>query len=452
MLKQLRLKKQIEMLRNQLASHDTRLGEISAREAELTVALEEAETDEDLSLVDEEIKPLATEKEEIEGKKSALVQKIADLEAELGELNKAPAPSPITEPDEARSNRNTEGENRMSKRARGMRMTREQRLAYLNQPEVRSFYENIKKAVETRSITGLDLTIPQIAMDNILDDLGRYSVLYSLVKVVKLTGEGRAIIAGEAPEAIWTEMIGKINELAGLFTEVEVDGYKVGGFIPLHNSLIEDSMINLSAYVDDLLTESIAIALDKAVLYGTGTKMPLGIIPALHADYVADPVSGLRTTNIITLSVANTKFANIIQSLKFIKRGRRGRGPITILMSESTWLGTILPMSLANNASGSLVTAANQAFPGVGYKVEFVEDIPEDTLVAGDFSKYILAERSGVKGASSSEFLFTDDKTVFKATARYDGKPVRKSAFVLIGLNNVTPAVTASFAVDAANA
>ncbi len=450
MLKQLRLKKQIELLRNQMVTHETRLGEIATREEELAVALEEAATDEDLSLVDEEIKPLTTEKEDLEVKKTALTQKIADLEAELGELNKTPE-APAVPTEDTRSN-NKEEENRMSKRVRGMKMNREQRLAYLNHTEVRSFYENIKKAIETRSIAGLDLTIPQVVMDTIQDDLGRYSVLYNLVKVVKLTGEGRAIIAGEAPEAVWMEMIGKLNELEGLFTEVEVDGYKVGGFIPLHNSLIEDSMINLSAYVDDLLAESIAIALDKAVLYGTGTKMPLGIIPALHADYVADPVSGLRTTNIITLSVANTKFANIIQSLKYIKRGRRGRGPITILMSESTWLGTILPMSLANNASGSLVTAANQAFPGIGYKVEFCEDIPEDTMVAGDFSKYLLAERSGVKGASSSEFMFTSDKTVFKATARYDGKPVKKAAFVLIGLNNVTPAVTANFAADEANA
>lgn len=452
MLKQLRLKKQIEIMRKQLAEKEIRSTEIATREAELAVAMEECENDEDLAVLDEETKPLDEEKTALEAGKSELVRKIADLEKELADLNAVPAPiAPI---EDARSN-NKEGENRMSK-VRGMKMNREQRLAYLNNPEVRSFYENIKKAVETRSIVGLDLTIPQIAMDTILDDLGRYSVLYDLVKVVKLTGEGRALIAGEAPEAIWTEMVGKINELAGLFTEVEVDGYKVGGFIPLHNSLIEDSMINLSNYVDDLLTESIAIALDKAILYGTGTKMPMGIIPALQADYVPVagevPASGLRLTNIITLSVANTKFANIIQSLKFIKRGRRGRGPIAMLMNESTWLGTILPLALASNAAGAFVTATNGAFPGVGYKVEFCEDIPEDTIVAGDFSKYLLAERAGVKGASSSEFLFTDDKTVFKATARYDGKPVKKAAFVLIGINNVTPVVTKSFAADAANA
>jgi HK97 family phage major capsid protein len=451
MLKQLRLKKQIENLKAKRAEHEKRIGEIVKREEELAVAVEEIDSgsetaDEDIKMIDEESEPLDNEKKELEVKKSALTAEIEKLEKELEQLNEAP------KPEEKRSEEKSthEGEVRnMSKIARG---TREQRLAVLNQPEVRAFYENMRKAMETRAVTGLNLTIPQVIMDSIMDNLGEYSVLYPLVKVVKLTGEGRALIAGEAPEAVWTEMVGKLNELANTITDIEVDGYKLGGFIPLDNSLIEDSMLNLSAYVETLLTESIAIALDKAILFGTGTKMPLGVIPAIHADYVADPLSGLRTTNIVKLSVADTTFPKIIETFKNIKRGKRGRGPITVLMNESTWLGTIVPKSLANNAAGAFVTVANQAFPGVGYKVEFSEEIPDNMLVAGDFTKYLLAERAGVKGASSTEFLFTSDKTVFKASGRFDGKPVKKSAFVVVGLNNVDAAVSAVFATDSANA
>ena len=129
----------------------------------------------------------------------------------------------------------------------------------------------------------------------------------------------------------------------------------------------------------------------------------------------------------------------------------RDSGPITIAMNEATWLGTVVPMSLLANAAGAFVAVSNQSFPGLGYKVVFSEEIPEDNVLVGDFSKYLLAQRSDIKGASSTEFLFTDDKTVFKATARYDGKPVRTAAFVLIGLNNVTPTVSATFVADSAN-
>ena len=44
------------------------------------------------------------------------------------------------------------------------------------------------------------------------DDMS-HDEFYDLVRVAKLSGTSRAIVAGEAPEAVWTEMVGKINEL-----------------------------------------------------------------------------------------------------------------------------------------------------------------------------------------------------------------------------------------------
>jgi HK97 family phage major capsid protein len=446
-LRQLIISKKIEQRKSSLAELITQETGFNIRAADLALSIDEAKTDEEIEVVDEEIIKLDTEREELEGKKTTLEGEIANLEDELETLNSKepsndPAPKEEIKEETLERNKNLGGQQKM-----GMNKitTRGQVIERLNRDEVRSFYSNLSQAIEKRSVTGLDLTIPQILLDTIADDLGRYSVFYDLVRVAKLSGTGRAIIAGEAPEAVWTEMIGKINELSSLFTDVEVDGYKVGGFIPLHNSLIEDSMINLASHVEELLKESIAIALDKAILYGTGTKMPLGIMPALNAD------EALKTTNIITLTSANTKFAKIIEAMKYIKRGRKGRGPIIVAMNEATWLGTIVPMSLGNNSAGAFVTVSGQAFPGLGYKVVFSEEIPENNLLVGDFSKYLLAERSDLKGSSSTEFLFTSDQTVFKATARYDGKLVQTGAFVLIGLNDVIPAVSASFEIDSAN-
>ncbi|WP_035790088.1 phage major capsid protein [Clostridium beijerinckii] len=451
-LKKLITAKKIEQRKASLAELQQREAALNTRAAELEAAVEEAKTDEEIELVEENISQLDTDKEKLEGEKTTLETEIADLEGELEKLNAKdpvndpvpaadPTPAPAA-PEAIERNKNLGGEQRMQSNRMN---TRSQIVDRLNREEVRSFYANLKEAVEKRSISGLDLTIPQIIMDTLTYDMGRYSVLYDLVRVAKLTGKGRAIIVGEAPQAVWTEMQGRINELNCLFTDVEVDGYKVGGFIPLDNSYIEDSMVNLAMHVEECLKECIAIALDKAILYGTGNKMPMGIIPALAAD------ADLKTTNIIKLTTTDTKLAKIIEAMKFVKRGYSGRGPITIAMNEQTWLGTIVPMSLATNVNGAFTTVSAQAFPGVGYKVVFCPDMAIDNILIGDYSKYLLAERSDVKSASSSEFLFTDDKTVFKATARYDGKPVRTGAFVLMGLNGVTPQVSKSFALDAAN-
>ena len=53
----------------------------------------------------------------------------------------------------------------------------------------------------------------------------------------------------------------------------------------------------------------------------------------------------------------------------------------------------------------------------------------------------------------SDSALFTDDMTVFKGVARYDGAPAIADAFVAIGINNTTVATTGiTFAADTANA
>jgi HK97 family phage major capsid protein len=89
--------------------------------------------------------------------------------------------------------------------------------------------------------------------------------------------------------------------------------------------------------------------------------------------------------------------------------------------------------------------------PVIGGDIVDLDFVPDDNIVAGYGDDYLLVERAGAQLASSEHFLFTSDKTVFKGTARYDGLPVIAEGFVVIGVNNVTPATTVTFAADTAN-
>jgi HK97 family phage major capsid protein len=90
--------------------------------------------------------------------------------------------------------------------------------------------------------------------------------------------------------------------------------------------------------------------------------------------------------------------------------------------------------------------------PAIGGDIVELDFIPDDNIIAGYGELYLLAERAGMKMASSEHAMFVEDKTVYKATARYDGMPVIAEGFVVIGINNVTPTTTMAFAQDTANA
>ena len=70
---------------------------------------------------------------------------------------------------------------------------------------------------------------------------------------------------------------------------------------------------------------------------------------------------------------------------------------------------------------------------------------------------YLLAEREGTALDQSEHVQFIQDNTVFRGTARYDGRPVFGEAFVAINISqaDLAAAPTAgavTFATDSANA
>ena len=89
--------------------------------------------------------------------------------------------------------------------------------------------------------------------------------------------------------------------------------------------------------------------------------------------------------------------------------------------------------------------------PVIGGDIVVLNFVPDNVIIGGYFDLYTLAERAGEKFATSEHVRFLQDQTVMKGTARYDGTPVIAEGFVAIGLNNVTPNASMTFAPDEAN-
>ena len=67
-------------------------------------------------------------------------------------------------------------------------------------------------------------------------------------------------------------------------------------------------------------------------------------------------------------------------------------------------------------------------------------------VLGGYFGAYVLAERAGTKLGQSEHVKFIEDNTVFKGTARYDGKPVIREAFAIFGLGKAPDTTSPKFA------
>jgi HK97 family phage major capsid protein len=447
---------------------------LSLREAELEDAVKEI-TEETEEAVKAEVEAAVAEFEaevaQVEADQAAagqevvdLQQEISDLQAELDELNakveKSEEPEPAEEEpaeDEAREERKV---NKMN--VRSMFGNAQQRAALFTREDVKSFASRVRElGTSKRSVTGGELLIPEIMLPMIREQVEQNSKLLPYVNLQHVGGTARETIMGTIPEAVWTEMCANLNELTLVFNDAEVDGYKVGGYIPVCNALLEDNDVNLVSQILFALARAIALGLDKAILYGTGTKMPLGIVTRLAQTEAptgypttARPWVDLHTSNIKTITAANSTGIKLFQGLLAAfgnAKKKYGAGGKFWAMNEATHM-VLVSEAMNFNANGAIVTGINGTMPVIGGDIVELDFIPDNVIIAGYGELYLLAERAGIQVANSEHFMFTADKTVYKGTARYDGLPVIAEGFVAVGINAATVAANAvTFAADTAN-
>ena len=437
-------KKSLEELR---ASND-----FEKREAELEQAINEAETDEEKQAVEEEVEKFEAEKKEFEEKESKLDEEVRKLESDLAEVEKAqetPAQTVVEQRKEI---------HKMETR-KFFRMNAQERDAFFANDEVKAFLQRMRDMKgQNRSVSGADLTIPTVVLDLIRENIMEFSKLVNRVRLRQVPGRARQAVMGAIPEAVWTEACGILNELNISFGGVEVDAYKVGGYIAICNATLEDSDINLALEFITALGQAIGLALDKAILYGTGTKMPLGIVTRLvqteqPSGYDSTiPWVDYHTSNVKT--IANNKtgvdfFKELVKAAGNAK-GKYSRGIKFWAMNETTYTAVVAE-ALSINAAGAIATGIQATMPVIGGDIVVLDFIQDNVIIGGYGDLYLLAERAGTTIGQSEHAEFIQDNTVFKGTARYDGLPVIANAFVAIGIAGATPSASMTFAEDTAN-
>ena len=471
-LRQILLAQQIARLEQQRTDLMTEITSVSARrtawqarEAAAEAAfgeINENTPQEERDAFDAEAAAIEAEDNEIRADEERTSARLTEIDTEitakrgeLEEIKNRSTPAPASHAAEQNGG-NTQMENREF-----FGMSPERRDAFFAREDVKGWLANVRAigrtVGQTRTVSGQELLIPEVVLPLIRDSVNKNSKLMKHVNVQRVGGTARQIIMGDIPEAVWTEMCKKLNELKLDFSAAEVDGYKVGGYIAVCNAVLDDSDINLATVIIDALGQAIGYAVDKAIVYGKGTKMPMGFVTRLaQTEAPADAPANARewkdlsTSNIQTVPEATGSklFAAIVKAASAAK-AKNGNGKFWV-MNEATY-GSLMAELITFNSAGAIVSGMNMQMPVVGGQIEILDFMPDNNIGFGYGSKYLLAERAGTAIESSEHVRFIEDQTVFKGTARMDGMPVIEEAFVLMGIHGTAPTTSINFAADLAN-
>lgn len=457
-LKALMLRKKIDDKKKLLEELRKKDGDIQKREMELEAAIDEAQTDEERDEVEKMVTVFEEEKEAHAEEKVNLEKEVGDLEEELQEEEKKQkaAAEKTTEKSEEREEKKKMG---ATNRAKFYGMSIQERDAFFVREDVQNFLREVRTCIkEKRALSNVGLVIPEVMLELLKTKVSETSKLISRVTHRPVAGKARQRIMGTVPEAVWTEMCAVLNEMDLGFNDIEVDGYKVGGFFSVCNAIIEDNDVNLTAEILNALGKAIGKAVDKAIIYGTGIKMPLGIITRIAqtekpSDYSATAREWKKLSDTNLINGKGTTGINLFKELvgnSGVIENDYSETGLVWMMNRKTHT-KLLVESMDKNLNAAVVAGINNQMPVIGGDIVELSFIPDNNIVFGYMDMYLLAERAGTTLGQSEHVRFIEDQTVFKGTARYDGKPVIAEAFAActITTDNVTTSV--SFPADKAN-
>ena len=465
-LKVLMLRSRLTPLLAELQAFETTRAGFAAREADLERDIADAQTDEERSVVSAAVDAFEQERSTNAAEIARVQQAIDAINDEIRSLEDAQTPPTASQPDNdpgaTNHKRSVQPMPIIDTEHRWFGLSYQQRDALLAQDSTKEFLQRFRQLrAQQNSATGAELGIPTEFMQILRDLTYQNSKLWPYIHSESIRGNARQNIVGTGAEAVWSEMLANINEITLDFTQLEMDGYMLAGYMAISNAVLQDdSDLQLLTSILNAMGEANARAMDKAIVYGTGKKMPVGFITRLAASAKPDwwnndqgDFSDLHSSHILKLDIDSTSgaafFATLIESLG-IADPKYSDGRVFWVMNRKTHI-KLMAKALAFDASAALAAGINNTFPIIGGDIVELEFMADNDIAGGFGSLMRMVEREGMSIASSDIPLFLRNMTVFRSIGRYDGKPARGEAFVLVNFHNTQPTTSISFAPDLAN-
>lgn len=466
-LRVLMLRSEIDALRAQLKPLEQTRDGFAAREEQLRQAIAEATTDEERGVVSTAIDTFEQERSTNAAEITRIEGEIAQREEQIRSLEAAQTPPPASNPvsnSGTENNTNHERGNVIMSNPdrRWFGLTYAERDALLAKDTTRDFLQRFRALrAQQNSATGAELGVPTEFMQILRDLTYQNSKLWPYVYSESIRGHSRQNMAGTDAEAVWTEALANINEITLDFTQLEVDGYMLAGYIAISNALLQDdSDLQLLTSIINAMGRANALALDKSIVYGTGKKMPVGFVTRLAATAKPEwwgndqgAFTDLHSSHILKLDIDSTSgaafFSTLIEALG-IADPKYSDGRVFWVMNRKTHIH-LMSKALAFNAAAAITAGINNTFPIVGGDIIELEFMADNDIAGGFGSLMRMAEREGLSIASSDIPYFLRNMTVYRSIGRYDGKPARGEAFVMVNFHNTAPTTSISFAADLAN-
>lgn len=312
-------------------------------------------------------------------------------------------------------------------------------------PAENAYYEKViaaaKSADPKNAFTGIDVTMPQTIVDGVMEQMQKNHPLLGMISFMNTTALTTVILNAQPGQtAKWGALGSKITqELDGAFKKFDVSLLKLSAFMVISQDYLELGPVWLDQYIRVCLSESIATALENAIVDGTGNGEPIGmtrdvssganvvggVYPRMNATPLADltPESLGKLVAMLARNPVDPTKARSVGDLVFIANPFAYWEKIFPATSyrrpDGTWIKDVLPIPATIVQSGALD------------KTHAVLGIPKNY-----FAGLGVLGKSGVISYDDS-VRFLDDERVYKSRLQGNGRPMDEYSFLYLDISSL---------------
>lgn len=292
--------------------------------------------------------------------------------------------------------------------------------------------EYYNEVITSGGFAGSEQLMPATVIDRVFEDLTTNRPLLNAIDFVNVTGVTEWITRNEDVQGAWwgtlTDEIKK--ELSHTFSKLKTDLYKLSAFIPVAKAMLDLGPEWLDKFVRAVLAESIAIALEEAIVKGTGKNQPIGMLKDLkgavvegeYPDKTAIELSDLKPTTLGEKVMApltkegKREVTNIILVVNPLDYWRKIFGATTVLTQSGNYVYGVLPIP------GTIIQSVA---------------VPQGKMIAGLSKDYFMGVGSTRKVEYSDEYRFLEDERVYVTKQYANGRPKDNESFLVFDISNL---------------
>lgn len=271
--------------------------------------------------------------------------------------------------------------------------------------------------MENAAVSGGSSIIPTQTMNKIIGILEESPIL-SRIDMTFIPSNISYPMESSAADASWIAMSAASTDSADSFSAVSLGAYKLIKTIEISADVQAMSIDAFENWLVARLANKMEKACDNAVLNGTGSNQPTGILKS----------GEVATTGTYTKS--GMTYKDLIGILAALASAYANNA--VLITTRKTFFGEIL--GITSTGGDKIVVADAQSpakFNVLGYPVIVDDNCPEGTVVFGDLSAYKFNFAQSPAVERDTSVGFRTGSTVYRAMALADGKLSDSKALVV---------------------